>query len=1027
MSLEKHTMTTSLLNKPFFSFFLHILFLLLHIFSSSSFFALSEHTSSPTSLFRNNNTEAEALLQWKASLDNQSQSLLSSWVGISPCINWIGITCDNSGSVTDLTLESFGLRGTLYGLNFSSFPNLLFLDLANNSLSGTIPHEIRKLRNLSYLGLSINQLFGPIPSSIGNLTSLSILYLWGNKLSGSIPSSIGNLTMLTEVSLQQNNLTGLIPFSVGNLTSLSILYLWGNKLSGSIPQEIGLLESLNELDLSSNVLTGKIPYSIGKLRNLSILGLPMNQLSGPIPSSIGNMTMLNALYLNQNNLSGCVPSEIGQLKSLVDLALFENKFHGPLPSEMNNLTHFKYLSLAINEFTGHLPLDLCLGGVLKIFTASYNYFSGSIPKSLKNCTSLYRVRLDWNQLTGNISEVFGVYPHLDYIDLSYNNFYGELSSKWGDCRNMTSLKISNNNISGEIPPELGKATQLQLIDLSSNQLKGAIPNDLGVLKLLYKLLLNNNHLLGAIPLDIKMLSNLQFLNLASNNLSGLIPKQLGECSNLLLLNLSGNKFRESIPGEIGFLLSLRDLDLSFNFLTREIPRQLGQLQRLETLNVSNNMLSGRIPSTFEDMLSLTTVDISSNKLQGPIPDIKAFHNASFEALRDNMGICGNASGLKPCNLPKSSKTVKRKSNKLVILIVLPLLGSLLLVFVVIGALFILCKKARKRNAEPENEQDRNIFTILGHDGKKLYENIVEATEEFNSNYCIGEGGYGTVYKAAMPTEQVVAVKKLHRSQTEKLSDFKAFEREVCVLANIRHRNIVKMYGFCSHAKHSFLVYEFIERGSLRKIITSEEQAIEFDWMKRLNVVKGVGGALSYLHHSCSPPIIHRDITSNNILLDLEYEAHVSDFGTARLLMPDSSNWTSFAGTFGYTAPELAYTMKVTEKCDVYSFGVVTMEVMTGRHPGDLISALLSPGSSSSSSMPPIAQHALLKDVLDQRISLPKKGAAEGVVHMMKIALACLHPNPQSRPTMEKISCELTTKWPPLPKAFCTISLGDLFS
>ena len=83
----------------------------------------------------------------------------------------------------------------------------------------------------------------------------------------------------------------------------------------------------------------------------------------------------------------------------------------------------------------------------------------------------------------------------------------------------------------------------------------------------------------------------------------------------------------------------------------------------------------------------------------------------------------------------------------------------------------------------------------------------------------------------MPTEQVVAVKKLHRSQTEKLSGFKAFEKEVCVLANIRHRNIVKMYGFCSHAKHSFLVYEFIERGSLRKIITSEEQAIEFDWRR----------------------------------------------------------------------------------------------------------------------------------------------------------------------------------------------------
>ena len=135
-----------------------------------------------------------------------------------------------------------------------------------------------------------------------------------------------------------------------------------------------------------------------------------------------------------------------------------------------------------------------------------------------------------------------------------------------------------------------------------------------------------------------------------------------------------------------------------------------------------------------------------------------------------------------------------------------------------------------------------------------------------------------------------------------MADLKAFQSEICTLTNIRHRNIVKLHGYCSHAKHSSLIYEFIERGSLRRILSNREEAIELDWVKRLNVVKGIANALSYMHHDCIPPIVHRDISSNNVLLDSEFQVRVSDFGTARFLLRNSSNWTSFAGTFGYTAP-----------------------------------------------------------------------------------------------------------------------------
>ncbi|XP_058083781.1 MDIS1-interacting receptor like kinase 2-like [Magnolia sinica] len=170
---------------------------------------------------------------------------------------------------------------------------------------------------------------------------------------------------------------------------------------------------------------------------------------------------------------------------------------------------------------------------------------------------------------------------------------------------------------------------------------------------------------------------------------------------------------------------------------------------------------------------------------------------------------------------------------------------------------------------------------------------------------------------------------------------------------------------------------------------------------RVKIIKGVALALSYMHHDCTPPIVHRDLSSNNVLLNSELEASVSDFGTARLLIPDSSNWTMLAGTYGYIAPELAYTMRVTEKCDVYSFGVVALEVMMGRHPGELISSLSSPNR----------EDILLKDMFDQRLSDPMAEVAQEVIFAVSMALACIQPDPDSQPTMHHVAQELSVSGP----------------
>ncbi|KAI9126739.1 hypothetical protein K1719_002335 [Acacia pycnantha] len=664
---------------------------------------------------------------------------------------------------------------------------------------------------------------------------------------------------------------------------------------------------------------------------------------------------------------------------------------------MNNLRKLENLQIGNNNLEGHLP-DVCLGGLLANISAINNQFTGPIPRSFKNCSSLRRVRLENNQLTGNITEAFGVHPSLYYIDLSNNAFYGHLSHTWGQCHILTSLKISNNNLSGGIPPELSEAKKLEGLDFSSNHLIGNIPKELFHLSLLSKLGLSNNKLSGNIPIDIGLLKNLEQLAVANNNLCGSIPEQFGGLIKLWNLSLSGNKFFR-LPSSFSQLQHLQFLDLSANSFSDGIPTTLGNLQQLETLNLSHNNFSGMIPSFFDDLKSLAMIDISHNKLEGSLPNSLAFHNSSFETLKDNKGLCGNVSGLPICPT-KIYGPRHHKRNKVVIYALSLGLGSVLLAILLIGISYLVCHhNAQKEKSQERKVQTQNLFAIWSYDGKLVYENIVEATKEFDEKYLIGVGGFGSVYKAELSTGQVVAVKKLHFLPDRDQCHQKAFMSEIRALIETRHRNIIKLYGFCWHSKFSFLVYEYLEGGSLDKILSDDTQAIALDWNKRIRVVEGVANASYYLHHGLSPPIVHRDISSKNVILDSDYEAHISDFGTAKLLYLDSNNCTSFAGTFGYAAPELAYTMEVTEKCDVYSFGVLALEIIMGKHPRDLIMF-------TTDAPTIVAPDLNFKEVLDQRLPYPQDLEVEKVMLIATIALTCLNGNPRTRPTMEQVCNEL---------------------
>ncbi|KAL5998755.1 hypothetical protein ACLOJK_009702 [Asimina triloba] len=354
------------------------------------------------------------------------------------------------------------------------------------------------------------------------------------------------------------------------------------------------------------------------------------------------------------------------------------------------------------------------------------------------------------------------------------------------------LNISHNNIFGQIPPEIGQLSQLNKLDLSFNQLQGEIPTSLGRLSNVYYWAMEDNQLHGSVPAEIGQLSHLQILDLSKNKLSGPIPAEI-------VLSLSQNHLNGSIPFEIGNLVSLMDaLDLSHNTLSGEIPQQLCKLHELTNLNLSHNLLNGSIPSSFQDMFSLLSIDFSYNDLEGPLPDSKAFKLAPFEAFAENKKLCSSEvkGMMKPCNSSSGHAHVGKKHAKFLLIVITKTVASAALLLVFSAFYFNRLCRARVRNnivAERKaEERGPNVFVAWNFDGKLVYEDVIGATEDFDDKYCIGEGGYGRVYRASLPTGKVVAVKRFFQvgDDFERMRSFRSLPLLKCEPVLNEHRPFV---------------------------------------------------------------------------------------------------------------------------------------------------------------------------------------------------------------------------------------------
>lgn len=302
------------------------------------------------------------------------------------------------------------------------------------------------------------------------------------------------------------------------------------------------------------------------------------------------------------------------------------------------------------------------------------------------------------------------------------------------------------------------------------------------------------------------------------------------------------------------------------------------------------------------------------------------------------------------------------------------------------------------------------FSHLGWGHWFTLRDLETATNKFSKDNVIGEGGYGIVYRGKLINGTEVAVKKLlnNLGQAEK-----EFQVEVEAIGHVRHKNLVRLLGYCIEGTHRLLVYECVNNGNLEQWLHGAMQQHGYlTWEARMKILLGTAKALAYLHEAIEPKVVHRDIKSSNILIDDDFNAKISDFGLAKLLGAGKSHITTrVMGTFGYVAPEYANSGLLNEKSDVYSFGVVLLEAITGRDPVDY--GRPAPEVNLVDWLKMMVGSKRSEEVVDPTIET--RPSTTALKRSLLTTLRCLDPDSDKRPTMSQVVRMLESEEYPIPR------------
>ncbi|GLT91420.1 hypothetical protein SLE2022_093080 [Rubroshorea leprosula] len=302
------------------------------------------------------------------------------------------------------------------------------------------------------------------------------------------------------------------------------------------------------------------------------------------------------------------------------------------------------------------------------------------------------------------------------------------------------------------------------------------------------------------------------------------------------------------------------------------------------------------------------------------------------------------------------------------------------------------------------------FSQLGWGHWFTLRDLQLATNRFSKDNIIGDGGYGVVYRGNLNNGTSVAVKKLLNNPGQADKDFRV---EVEAIGHVRHKNLVRLLGYCIEGTERLLVYEYVNNGNLEQWLRGEMSHKGYlTWEARTKILLGTAKALAYLHEAIEPKVVHRDIKSSNILIDDNFDAKISDFGLAKLLGDGKSYITTrVMGTFGYVAPEYANSGLLNEKSDVYSFGVLLLEAITGRYPVDY--GRPQAEANMVEWLKIMVQQRRSEEVVDPNIEA--KPSTTALKRALLTALRCVDPDAEKRPKMSQVVRMLESEEYPLSR------------